>query len=138
MYAADTHFRSEKTKGAPDAASSKPKPIGQIIICLPIQTPKTKGNEDLNPNPRALLNINIKNEEGDTPLTLATKFNNVEIVRILLYYGADVDKLNDGNASAYHIVTSTTRNIHIRRLLKEYDTQYYHPSHDLLFGNGNW
>ena len=92
-------------------------------------------HEHLNP---ALLDINIKNDNGDTPLTLATKFNNVEIVRILLYYGADVDKLNDGNASAYHIVTSTTRNIHIRRLLKEYDTQYYHPSHDLLFGNGNW
>jgi hypothetical protein len=94
-------------------------------------------HEQLNP---ALLDINIKNENGDTPLTLATRNNNVEIVALLLYYGADVDKLNDDYASAYHIVTSTTRNMDIISLLRQYHTQYYHPSHDLLYGYGygNW
>jgi hypothetical protein len=89
---------------------------------------------DVNVINHALLDINIKNDNGDTPLTLATKFNNVDIVALLLHYGADVDKLNDGNASAYHIVTSTTRNTDIISLLRRYGTQYYHPNDESRLG----
>jgi hypothetical protein len=62
----------KKLKGAPDAASSKPNPIGQIIICLPMQTPKTKGNEDLNPNlaPAAIRTILAG---PGVPITLTAK-----------------------------------------------------------------
>ena len=83
------------------------------------------------------LDINVKNKDGDTPLILAAKNNQVEIVDMLLKFGADVDELNDDGDAAFHV----TDNDEIINLLITFGTEHYDPEHDAveasIFGFGN-
>ena len=47
-----------------------------------------------------LLDINVKNADGNTPLILAVINNETDIVKILLNYGADVDAVNNNGYTA--------------------------------------
>jgi hypothetical protein len=64
---------------------------------------------------RERLDINVKDRDGNTPLILAAENDDVEIVKLLLDYGADVDDLNDDGFDAYHV----TENNDIINLLLE-------------------
>ena len=83
------------------------------------------------------LDINVKNKDGDTPLILAAKNDQFEIVDMLLTFGADVDELNEHGDAAFHV----TDNNDIISLLFEYNTGYYDPEdaavEDFIFGGGN-
>ena len=85
-------------------------------------TPKYDNNNML------LLDVDVKNKDGDTPLILAAKNNQVEIVDMLLKFGADVDELNDDGDAAFHV----TDNDDIINLLIEVGTEYYDPEHDAV------
>ena len=91
--------------------------------------------ETLNP---ALLNINIKDKNGYTPLILAAEKDEVEIVELLLYYGADVNELNDNRLAAYHVTSDDG----IVNLLLEYGYEPDENQEDAaveasIFGFGN-
>ena len=94
-------------------------------------TPKYDNNNML------LLDVDVKNKDGDTPLILAAKNNQVEIVDMLLKFGAYVDELNDDGNSAFHV----TDNNDILNLLITFGTGYYDPTDDAveasIFGFGN-
>ena len=79
-------------------------------------------------NNMLLLDINVKNKDGDTPLILAAKNNQVEIVDLLLKFGADFDELNDDGDAAFHV----TDNDDIINLLIEVGTEYYDPEDDAV------
>ena len=64
-----------------------------------------------------LLDINVKNKNGYTPLILAAENEDVEMVSLLLRQGADVDELNDDGIGAYHV----TDNNGILNLLIKYE-----------------
>ena len=88
-------------------------------------------NDDGTPkydNNMLLLDINVKNKDGDTPLILAAKKYNVKIVDLLLKFGADVDELNDDGDAAFHV----TDNDDIINLLIEVGTEYYDPDDDAV------
>jgi hypothetical protein len=84
-----------------------------------------------------LLDINVKTKDGDTPLIFAAKTDNVEIVDLLLRFGADVDELNEHGDAAFHV----TDNNDIINLLITFGTEYYDPEDDgvesSIFGFGN-
>ena len=88
-------------------------------------TPKKDNNNIL------LLDINVQNKDGDTPLILAAKNDQVEIVDMLLTFGADVDELNDDGYSAFHV----TDNDDIINLLITFGTEYYDPTDDAVERN---
>lgn len=88
-------------------------------------TPKYDNNNTL------LLDINVKNKDGDTPLILAAKNHQVEIVDMLLKFGADVDELNDDGYSAFH----ETDNNEIINLLITFGTEHYDPTDDAVERN---
>jgi hypothetical protein len=94
-------------------------------------TPKKDDNNTL------LLDINVKNKDGDTPLILAAINDQVEIVDMLLKFGADVDELNDDGYSAFRV----TDNDEIINLLITFGTEHYDPTDDAveasIFGFGN-
>ena len=69
-------------------------------------------------NNNLLLDVDVKNKDGDTPLILAAKNNQVKIVDMLLRFGADVDAVNDNG----YIAFNATKNNDIIDLLIEYGT----------------
>tara|TARA_B110000503_G_scaffold113120_1_gene169752 strand:+ start:143 stop:916 length:774 start_codon:yes stop_codon:yes gene_type:complete len=87
-------------------------------------TPKYDNNNML------LLDINVRNKDGDTPLILAAKTDQVDIVELLLMFGAEVDVLNDDGTAAFHV----TDNDYIKLLLFQAGTEYYDPIDDVLVG----
>ena len=69
-------------------------------------------------NNNLLLDVDVKNKDGDTPLILAAKNNQVKIVDMLLRFGAYVDAVNDNG----YIAFNATKNNDIIDLLIEYGT----------------
>ena len=60
-------------------------------------TPRYDNNNNL------LLDVDVRNKDGDTPLILAAETNQVEMVDMLLNFGADVDVRNkDGDTPLIH------------------------------------
>lgn len=43
------------------------------------------------------VNVNIKNNDGDTPLHLAVKLNDFAVTKLLLDYHAKIDVVNNKN-----------------------------------------
>ena len=77
------------------------------------------------------LDINVKNKHGNTPLILAAENDDVEMVRLLLNFGADVDELNDDGNAAFHV----TDNNEIINLLITFGTEHYDPTDDAVERN---
>jgi len=62
------------------------------------------------------IDINIQDNEGNTPLIFACKYNNINIINILLEYNADIDIINKNGATALHVAVYYG-NIEIIKLL---------------------
>jgi len=60
--------------------------------------------------------INIKNIDGDTPLTIACYFNNINIVKLLIDNGADVNVENNDNETPS---TISVNNKEIYKIIEE-------------------
>eukprot|EP00833_Pecoramyces_ruminatium_P004284 jgi/Orpsp1_1/1178316/evm.model.c7180000064811.1 len=60
--------------------------------------------------------INIKNIDGDTPLTIACYFNNINIVKLLIDNGADVNVENNDNETPS---TISVNNDEIHKIIEE-------------------
>ena len=86
------------------------------------------GTEILDHNGIPLLNINVKDKEGNTPLILAAQNEDYEIVELLLRQDAEVDELNDDGDAAFHV----TDNNDIINLLIEHGTEFYDPEEDAI------
>jgi len=65
------------------------------------------------------VDVNEKNEEGETALHIASLVNNVEIVKLLLESGADVNVKNTLGQTALH-VASSPNNVEVIKLLLEF------------------
>lgn len=65
------------------------------------------------------LDVNSKSSDGDTPLLIAVTNNNLDLVRMLLDAGADVNIRNESQESTLHVFfhDGVLRNINILRLL---------------------
>ena len=65
--------------------------------------------------------LNIKNNEGETALIIASRNNNREIIELLLNYHADEFILNDNNDSFYDYLNDEDK----KYFLKEYPNKIH-------------
>ena len=72
------------------------------------------------------LNLNLANQEGDTPLTLAAKHNKSTSVEILLQHGADASHKNHAEMTAFLSAVQHGASESAAILLKEGDEQQLH------------
>jgi len=63
------------------------------------------------------INLDIKNEQGETPLTLACYGKNKSIINVLLDLGANVNKTNDKGLSPLAIVVRDKKKL-IKKLIE--------------------
>jgi ankyrin repeat protein len=52
-------------------------------------------------------NINLRNDRGQTALHKASRRGDIDIIRIILNHGADVDTQDDGGSTPLHLVISS-------------------------------
>ena len=81
-------------------------------------------------------NTNLQNYDGDTPLHLAARYEMEYIVKLLLYYNADVNVLNEKDETAVNSAKNN-RYPHVQDLLEEnkfYSRgNYYNYYNDEIF-----
>ena len=75
------------------------------------------------------INVNHQDNNGKTPLHFASIYNQLDIAKILIYYGANVNlKDENGNTPLFDAVFNSRGNPDIILLLKENDADYQTPN----------
>lgn len=64
-------------------------------------------------------NINCQNKDGNTPLIMATKIDNMEYIKLLINNGADCNIKNNNGESIYSILFQNKKINNIHSLVKE-------------------
>jgi len=85
------------------------------------------------------VNINSTDKHGNTVLHLASKYNKIDIVKVLLFYGADVNIINNSKKTAMSY-TVINKNMDIFKLLLYKKSNYkytrteenYHLFYDII------
>ena len=64
-----------------------------------------------------ILQVEAKNDQGFTPLILAASSNNLEVVKVLLKYGADINARTDKGLTALKFASDFNQDEKVAELL---------------------
>lgn len=87
-----------------------------VLCCLMFVFIGLSYGEENKPQCKSVANVNTQMKNGETPLMLAVKNNNIEVVKLLISKGADVNAIDEFGRSALFFAVSKD-NIAIAKIL---------------------